>query len=118
MKRYLGRKKVMRIYLDNNDTHEGKPLWQYLVHQAKSQGMAGATVFKGAAGMGVHSDIHTFEIWSLAQKLPLVIEMIDSEEKLRGFLAECNGAISEGLVTLHDVEVIAYKHSKFSEMEP
>ena len=115
MKRYLGRKKVMRVYLDNNDTHDGKPLWQYLVHQAKSQGLAGATVFKGVAGMGAHSDIHIFEIWSLAQNLPLVIEMIDEEEKLRAFLAQCDGAITEGLVTLHDVEVITYKHTKFNE---
>ncbi len=114
MKRYLGTKKVMRIYIDNGDTFDGKPLWQHLVHQAKSQGIAGATVFKGVAGMGAHSQVHTFEIWSLAQKLPLVIEMIDEEEKLRALLRHCDHAISEGLVTLHDVEVIAYKHNKFS----
>ncbi len=114
MKGYLGRKKVMRIYLDNEDAFEGKPLWQYLVHEAKAQGIAGATVFKGVAGIGAHSELHTFEIWSLAQKLPLVIEMIDEEVKLRDFLTRCDGAITEGLVTLHDAEVITYKHSKFN----
>ena len=113
MKRFLGHKKVMRIYLDNEDTFEGRPLWQHLIHEAKSQGIAGATVFKGAAGIGAHSELHTFEIWSLSQKLPLVIEMIDDEEKLRAFLTQCDGAISEGVVVLHDAEVITYKHSKF-----
>ena len=117
MKRYLGSKKIMRIYVDENDTHDGKPLWQHLVHQAKSQGLAGATVLKGVAGMGAHSDIHTFEIWSLAQKLPIIIEMIDDEEKLRAFLSVSDSAISEGLVTLSDVEVISYKHSKFDQGE-
>ncbi len=115
MKRYLGQKKVMRIYIDNADMFEGKALWQYLVHKAKENGLSGATVFKGVAGMGAHSELHTFEIWSISQKLPLVIELIDEEEKLRDFLTKCNGAIEEGLVTLHDAEVIAYKHSKFDE---
>jgi len=114
MKRYLGNKKVMRIYLDNADTFEGKPLWQHLVHEAKAQGIAGATLFKGVAGMGAHSELHTFEIWSLSQKLPLVIEMIDEEGKLRDFLTRCDGAITEGLVTLHDAEVITYKHTRFN----
>ncbi len=113
MKRYLGDKKAMRIYLDSADTYEGKSLWQYLVHCAKEFGLSGATVFKGAAGMGAHSEIHTFEIWSISQKLPVVIELIDQEERLRAFLSQCDDAIEEGLVTLHDVEVIAYKHSKF-----
>ena len=114
MKRYLGSKKVMRIYLDSTDTFEGQPLWQHLLKEARSRGLSGATAFKGVAGMGAHSEVHTAEIWSLAQKLPLVIEMIDDEEKLRNFLAECDGAIAEGLVTLHDAEVIAYKHNKFN----
>jgi PII-like signaling protein len=114
MKRYLGKKKAMRIYIDSLDMFEGEALWQHIVHKARESGVSGATVFKGVAGMGAHSEVHTAEIWSLAQKLPLVIEMIDDEEKLRNFLSECDGAIDEGLVTLHDVEVIAYKHSKFS----
>ncbi len=114
MKQYLGKKKVMRMYLDNEDTFKGKPLWQHLIHEAKSEGIAGATVFKGVAGMGAHSELHTFEIWSLSQKLPLVIEMIDEEGKLRAFLSRCDSAITEGLVTLHDAEVITYKHNKFN----
>jgi PII-like signaling protein len=115
MRRYLGQKKVARIYIDSADTFEGRPLWQHLLQEAKSDGLAGATVFKGVAGMGAHSEVHTFEIWALAQKLPVVIEIIEEEEKLMAFLARCDGAIAEGLITFSDVEVIAYKHSKFTE---
>jgi len=109
MKHYLGRKKVLRIYIDNSDMVEGKSLWQYLVHQAKKDGLAGATVFKGAAGIGAHSELHTFEIWSLSQKLPVVIEIIEEEEKIMGFLDTYDAAIEEGLITLHDAQVLKYK---------
>jgi len=109
MKRYLGRKKVLRIYIDNSDMFEGKALWQHLVHQAKAEGLAGATVFKGVAGIGAHSQLHTFEIWTLSQTLPVVIEIIEEEEKLMTFLERCDAAIEEGLITLHDAEVLRYK---------
>ena len=111
MKQYLGAKKVLRIYIDNSDTYEEKALWQYLVHQAKSFGLAGATVFKGVAGIGAHSELHTFEIWTLSQKLPVVIEIIDTQEKIMAFLEKYDTAIQEGLVTMHTVDVLLYKHS-------
>ena len=109
MKQYLGKKKVLRIYIDNSDQFEDKPLWQYLVHQAKSDGLSGATVFKGVAGMGAHSELHTFEIWALSQTLPVIIEIIEEEEKIMTFLDTYDSAIEEGLITLHDVEVLKYK---------
>ncbi|WP_456457444.1 DUF190 domain-containing protein [Nitratifractor sp.] len=109
MKRYLGRKKVMRIYLDNSDTHEGKPLWQTLMGRIQEEGLAGATLYKAAAGIGAHTELHTFEIWSLSQKLPIVLEIIDDEEKVLGFLKKYDEMIGEGLVTLADVEVLRYK---------
>jgi len=109
MKQYLGSKKVIRIYIDNSDTIEDEPLWQYLVLQAKANGLAGATVFKGAAGIGAHSQLHTFEIWALSQKLPIVIEIVDDEAKILDFLDNHGEAIQEGLVTMHDVQVLKYK---------
>jgi len=111
MKRYLGKKKLMRIYLDNSDTYEGKPLWQVLLRKVKEDGMAGATVFKAAAGIGVQTELHTFEIWSMAQKLPIVIEIIEEEERIREFLDKYDSMIGEGLVTLWDVEVLRYKNA-------
>ena len=109
MKQYLGKKKVLRIYIDNSDTYEGKPLWQYLVHQAKAEGLSGATVFKGVAGIGAHSELHTFELWTLAQTLPVIIEIIETEEKIMAFLEAHDPAIEEGLITLHEAEVLKYK---------
>ena len=102
----------MRIYLDNSDTYEGKPLWQQLVDRVRKEGMAGATVFKAAAGIGARTELHTFEIWSLAQKLPVVIEIIEDEERLAAFLDKYDGMIGEGLVTLSDVEVLKYKEAR------
>ncbi|RRS32733.1 MAG: hypothetical protein P794_00655 [Epsilonproteobacteria bacterium (ex Lamellibrachia satsuma)] len=110
MKRYLGQKKVARIYIDNQDKFEGKPLWEEVLIKAKEYGLAGATVFKGVSGIGVRGEIHSFNVWSIAQKLPLVIELIDDEEKIFDFLEQTDGMIEEGITTLSDTEVIRYKH--------
>ncbi len=115
MKRYLGKRKVLRIYISNEDMFEGKPLWEALIAQTKASGLAGATVLKAAAGIGAHSEIHAFNVWVLKQKLPLVLEMIDTQEKIDSFLKEADTMISEGLVTLSDIDVIAYKHPAFGE---
>jgi len=109
MKRYLGLKKVMRIYLDNSDVHEGKPLWQSLMQRVKEEGLAGATLYKAAAGIGAQTELHTFEIWSLSQKLPIIMEIIDDEKKVLDFLKKYDSMIGEGMVTLSDVDVLRYK---------
>ncbi|WP_187647962.1 DUF190 domain-containing protein [Nitrosophilus labii] len=113
MKRYLGPRKILRIYIDNNDTYDEKPLWEAILSAAKENGIAGATVFKGVAGMGAHSEISSFSVWSLSQKLPIVIEIIDKEDKIMSFLRVVDLMVKEGLVTLSDTEVISYKHQKF-----
>ena len=114
MKRYLGPRKILRIYIDNDDKFENQPLWEAILKKAKAEGIAGATVFKGVAGMGAHSEISSFSVWSLSQKLPVVIEIIDKEDKIMSFLKTTELMIKEGLVTLSDVDVISYKHPKFS----
>ncbi|WP_295418134.1 DUF190 domain-containing protein [Sulfurovum sp.] len=110
MKRYLGQKKVARIYIDNQDKFEGKPLWEAVLIKAKEYELAGATVFKGVSGIGVQGEIHSFNVWSIAQNLPLVIELIDDEEKIFDFLEQIDGMIEEGITTLSNTEVIRYKH--------
>jgi len=115
MQRYLGKRKELKIYISNEDNYEGKPLFEALLFLAKDMGIAGATVLKAVAGMGAHSDIHSFNVWALKQKMPLVITMIDSEEKIRTFLDATSGMIQEGLVTMYDIEVIHYHHPKFGE---
>ena len=110
MKRYLGKKKLIRIYVDNTDSYEGEPLWQKLLQKAKESGLAGATVLKAVAGMGIHTQVHTSDIWTLAQKLPLIVEIIDDEDKIIKFIDECNDMIGEGMVTMSDVDVLRYKN--------
>ncbi len=115
MKRYIGERKKLKIYIDNDDKIDGKPLWEIILKEAKEYGLAGATVYKAIAGMGAHSEIRSFSVWVMSQKLPLIVEIIDTEAKIRGFLAKLDTFLQEGLVTLEDVEVITYKHPKFGQ---
>jgi len=112
MKRYLGKKKIARIYIDNQDKYNGEPLWELILKKVKEYGLAGATVFKGVAGIGAHSEVRSFNVWVLSQELPLVIEIIDDEEKITGFIDKIDDMIEEGLTTISDTEVIRYKHKK------
>ncbi len=110
MKRYLGKKKIARIYIDNQDKYNGKPLWEELLKKVKECNLAGATVFKGVAGIGAHSELRSFNVWVMSQELPIIIEIIDEEEKIINFMDDADEMIEEGLVTLSDIEVIKYKH--------
>jgi len=117
MQRYLGKRKELRIYISNEDTYEGKPLFEALLSLAKEKELAGATVVKAVAGLGVHSEIHSFNVWVLKQKVPLIVTMIDTEEKIRRYLEAAGEMIAEGLVTMSDTEVVQYHHPKFDNGE-
>ena len=112
MRGLAGRRKLLRIFISLEDRFQGKPLWEYILQLVKENGLAGATVFKAAAGIGSHSELKTFSVWRLAQNLPVVIEIIDREEKVREFLDVIDSVIEEGLVVLEDVEVISYRHRR------
>jgi len=112
MQGIVGKKKVARIYVDSLDKVDGDALWERIVFHAKEYGIAGATVFKGIAGMGAHATVHSFSLLATSQELPVIIELIDEESKIRDFLETIDRMIEEGLVTLSDVEVIRYKHTK------
>ena len=110
MKRLLGKKKLLKIYIDSDDKYQSDPLWEIILKKAKQNGLHGATVYKAVGGMGIHSEFKTFKLVSLSQSLPLSIEIIDSEEKIHLFLKVLDEILEEGLVTLTDVEVMQYKH--------
>ena len=114
MKRYLGHKKILRIYIDTMDKYNGNPLFEELLKEVKSEQLAGATVFKAVAGLGAFTEIRSFKVWAMAQELPLIVEIIDDEEKIRSFIEHIDGMIDNGLVTITDTEVIKYKHEKFN----
>ncbi|RTG95483.1 DUF190 domain-containing protein [Thermus scotoductus] len=104
-----GEAKLLRIFVGESDRHGGRPLYEAIVLEAKRQGLAGATVFKGFMGFGARSRIHTAKILQLSEDLPVMVEIVDEEERIRDFLPVLEGMMREGLVTLERVEVIRYR---------
>ncbi|MFQ5441247.1 MAG: DUF190 domain-containing protein [Thermodesulfobacteriota bacterium] len=103
---------LLRIFIGENDKYRGKPLYQAIVEETRGRGMAGATVLRGALGFGVHSRIHTSKVLRLSEDMPVVIEIVDTPEKIEAFLPELNGMVNEGLITIQEVRVIAYRHGE------
>jgi uncharacterized protein len=100
---------LLRIFIGDGDRHEGRPLYEWLVLRARAEGVAGATVLRGAMGYGASSRVHTFKIERLSEDLPVVLEFVDSREKLERFLAVVDGVVTEGLATLEKAEVRFYR---------
>ena len=100
---------LLRIFIGESDRHDGRPLYEWLVIQAKEQGLAGATVLRGLMGFGANSRIHTSKILRLSLDLPIVVEIVDTPEKINGYLKRVESVITEGLVTLEKAEVHFYK---------
>ena len=106
---------LLRMFLGEADKQEGRPLYEWLVLRARERGLAGATVVRGLMGFGAHSRLHTFRIERLSQDLPIVVEVVDTREKLEAFLTEVDPLIHEGLATLEDAEVRFYRSRRASE---
>jgi len=103
---------LLRIYIGESDRFEGKPLYEALVLKARDLHMAGATVLRGPMGFGRSSHLHTAKILRLSEDLPLVIEIVDTEEKVESFLDIIDGMIDGGLVTLEKVRVRQHSGAK------
>lgn len=101
--------KLVRIFLGESDRWKGQPLYVAIVEAMRKAGLAGATVFKGILGFGAHSVVHAARIVDLSSDLPVAIEVVDTEEKIAAFLPTLDTMVSEGLVTLETVSIIAYK---------
>lgn len=101
--------KLLRIFIGESDKYGGRPLYQVIVERARERELAGATVLHGVLGFGANSRIHTAKILRLSEDLPVVIEIVDEPERIAAFVAELDGLIREGLVTLEKVEVILYR---------
>lgn len=99
---------LLRIYTEEGKMNNHRPLYEDIVMRARAAKLAGATVLRGPMGYGLHAKIHTAKILDLSAKLPLVIEIVDSEDKIRDFLVELDSMTELGLVTLEKVEVIHY----------
>jgi len=103
---------LLRIFIGESDRHEGLPLSEWIVHKAHEKGLAGATVLRGLEGFGAHSRIHTAKLLRLSSDLPLVIEIVDTRDKIEAFLPLIDEAVSEGLATLEKVEIRLYRSRK------
>ena len=100
---------LLRIYLGETDHHEGRPLYEKIVRKARELKIAGATVLRGIMGFGAKSHLHTAKLLRLSEDLPVIIEIVDSEEKLMPFLDEI---VEEGLITKEKVNVIKYRSTE------
>jgi len=106
---------LLRIFIGESDRHKHQPLYEAIVLKARETHLAGATVLRGPMGFGKSSRVHTAKILRLSMDLPVVIEIIDSEEKIRAFLPILDSMIGGGLVTLEKVQVIDYRAGETTE---
>ena len=102
---------LLRIFIGENDRHHGKPLYEAIVTTAREMHMAGATVLRGPMSFGRTSRLHSARVLRLSEDLPMVVEMVDSQEKIDEFLPVLDGMMGSGLVTLEKVQVLQYGES-------
>lgn len=102
---------LLRIFVGESDAHQGKALYEQIVLKAREMHLAGATVLRGLMGFGADSRMHTAKLLRLSEDLPVVIEIVDTEEKLNNLLPFLDEVVTEGLITLEKVRIIKYRHS-------
>ena len=103
---------LLRILIGEKDRYGKQPLYEWIVRKARESGLAGATVLRGLEGFGAHSRVHTAKILRLSSDLPIVIEIVDTQEKIAQFLPLIDDAITEGLATLEKVKIRFYRGGK------
>ncbi len=106
---------LLRVFLGENDKWHGRPLYEAIVMKARELHLAGATVLRGPMGFGAGSRLHTAKILRLSEDLPMVIEIVDSKEKIDELLPHIDEMVVDGLVTLERVQVIKYRAAGHAE---
>ena len=101
--------KLLRIFVGEQDKWHGRPLYEAIVQLAREQGLAGATCLKGCLGFGASSRLHTAKLLRLSEDLPMIVEIVDSAERIDRFLPQLDPMIGDGLVTLEQAEVLVYR---------
>jgi uncharacterized protein len=112
MRKIEGEQVLMRIFIGESDLYERRPLYMVLLELFRSKGLAGATVLKGIAGFGPDSIIHTASLFRLSPDLPMIIEVVDSDEHLQAILPDIDRRMSGGLVTMERVRVVRYERTQ------
>lgn len=101
--------RLLRIFIGESDTYEGRPLYEAIVLALRKEGLAGATVLRGIEGFGKSSRLHTAHILRLSEDLPIVIECVDTAEKIEAILPTLDTMIGDGLVTMERIDVRVYR---------
>ncbi len=101
---------LLRIFIGESDKHDGLPLHEAIVRLAREKGLAGATALRGVMGFGANSRVHTDKILRLSEGMPMVVEIVDSPERIGEFLPLVDAMMDEGLVTLEKIQVMVYRH--------
>ena len=107
-----GEGQLLRVFIGESDHWHGRPLYEAVVLKAREMGMAGATVLRGLMGFGADSRLHTAKVLRLSDDLPIVIEIVDRSERIEAFLPQLDAMVTEGMITLEKVHVLAYRHSE------
>ena len=103
---------LLRIFIGESDHYKGKPLYMHIVEMLKTEGIAGATVFRGITGFGKHSRIHTTSILRLSTDMPIIIEVADLEENIDKIRPKLDEVINQGLITEEKVKIVFYDSDK------
>lgn len=105
---------LLRIFIGESDNYKGKTLYEQIVLKARELNFAGATVIRGIMGYGANSRVHTAKLLELSDDLPIVIEIVDTEENLTKILPFLDEVVQEGLITLEKIKIIKYRHAQKS----
>lgn len=105
-----GRAKLLRVYFGEDDKWQGKPLYRAIVEKCRELDIAGATVYRGVEGYGASTLIHRAHLLSISHDAPVMVSVVDSEEKIRRLLPALDAMVRDGLIAMSDVEVIKYVH--------
>lgn len=100
---------LLRVFVGESDRHGHHPLYEAIVMKAREAGLAGATVLRGVMGFGRHSVLHTAKVLRLSEDLPMVVEIVDSLEKIEAFIPHLDRMVQDGMVTLEKVRVLQYR---------
>ena len=111
MTKLIGEQVLMRIFIGESDRYGHRPLYEALVELLRSEGFAGATVLRGVCGFGANRVYHTQKLLDLSADLPLVVEVIDTQEKINAIMPRIDAMMGGGMITLEKATVIRYSHS-------
>lgn len=106
-----GEGQLLRIFIGESDRWDKKPLYEAIVLKAREEGLAGATVIRGFMGFGADSRMHTAKVLRLSEDLPVIIEIVDKPDKINKILPALDEMVSEGMITVETVHIIAYRHN-------